>query len=98
MSMRFTLVESNGVPYPVFEGENAEAWLRAAFLRDSESQMEKVKGLMRYAKQSDHHPVQWGGNEVLLDLYPDRAVITAQWIKNTDGDECEITIPLDEAE
>ncbi|MBA4188027.1 MAG: hypothetical protein C0467_08410 [Planctomycetaceae bacterium] len=86
---------------PVFDGENAEARLRAAFLRDTEGYADELLALITRARHSgpDQEPVpEWGRNEMWVAFHPDRAVITHQWIFRSEGVEEEITIPLDEAE
>jgi hypothetical protein len=43
-------------------------------------------------------PPHFGGNEVWVDFYPDRAVITHQWLFGPGGLEEEVVVSLDEAE
>jgi hypothetical protein len=99
--VEFRAVEAvSGYWVPVFEGDNPEAWLRSAFLRDTEGYAEELLALIaraRHARGDDPAP-EWGGNEMWVVFQPDRAVITHQWIFRSDGVEEEITIPLDEAE
>lgn len=95
--MDFKLVELNGVLHPVFEAENRERWVRSAFLRDAESRLSELIGLVRQARDSSQ-PFEWSGNEVWVDFFPGGAVITAQWMRDDKGAELEIEISLDEAE
>ena len=100
--MEFRAVEVvSGFWVPVFDGDNPEARLRSAFLRDSEGYADELFTLISRVRQAtpDDEPVpEWGHNEMWVAFHPDRAVITHQWSFDADGVEEEITIPLDEAE
>ena len=43
-------------------------------------------------------PDHWSGNCVFVDFYPDRAVVTHQWIGDTEGRDAAVAISLDDAE
>jgi hypothetical protein len=95
------LVEQLGAPFPVFDGEGPESWLRSAFLRDSQNHAGELLSLIRQARQASPSagaPLSWGGNEMYVDFHSDRAVIWHQWLFDSAGDELEIAITLEEAE
>src|SRR5689334_17834579 len=97
MAHRFTVAFAAGVPCAVFEGNNEGAWVLGCFLGEATSFLSGMLDLVESVATAETYPVQFSGNAVFLDLYPDRAVIAAQWIKDKAGKECEVTIPLDEA-
>lgn len=98
MAHKFKVVYVAGMPRAMFEGDNEEAWVLGCYLGEATSFLSVMLDAVESVSTAEQHPVQFAGNEIFLDLYPDRAVIAAQWIKDQDGNECQITIPLDEAE
>jgi hypothetical protein len=102
VAVEFRAIEAvSGCWVPVFEGDNPEAWLRSAFLRDTEGHADALLALIARAREAapGGEPIpDWGGNEMWVTFYPDRAVITHQWIFRSEGVEEEIAIPLDEAD
>lgn len=97
MAHQFKVVSVAGTPHALFDGDNEEAWVLGCFLGEATSFLSAMLDAVEQAFTSEKHPVQFAGNEILLDLYSDRAVIAAQWIKDDAGNECEVTITLDEA-
>ncbi len=97
MGHQFKIVYAANFPFAVFEGDNEEAWVLGAYLKEASSFLHDMLEAVAQASTADHLPVQFTGNEVSLDLYPDRAVISALWIKDTEDKECEVVVPLEEA-
>jgi len=97
MAHQFKVVNVAGTPRAMFEGDNEEAWVLGCFLGEATSFHSVMLDAVERVTTAEQHPVQFAGNEIFLDLYPDRAVIAAQWIKDDAGNECEVTITLDEA-
>jgi hypothetical protein len=57
----------------------------------------RVLEWIRRARAGEPVADSWSGNEVFVDFYPDRAVISHQWIYDARG-EAEVAISLDDAE
>ena len=86
-----------GVPCAVFEGEDEEAWVRAAFLSEATSFLEDLDRTLDSASRAADQTASFQGNEVILDVRSGKAVITAQWIKDSSSKEYSIIMPLTEA-
>jgi len=97
MSRQFKVVYAANFPFAVFDGDDEAAWVLGAYLKEASSFLPDMLEAVEMAATADIHPVQFAGNEILLDVFPDRAVIAAQWIKDQEDRECEVVIPLDEA-
>ena len=97
MAPRFKVESVSGVPSASFEGNNEEAWVLESFLSEATSFYSYMIDTLNSVTTVDSHPVQFSGNEIFFDVYPDRVVITAEWIKDKSGNECKVTLPLEEA-
>ena len=98
MNGEFRIVEVAGAPCPVFPDNSQESSVKAAFLREVTSFGDSIAEAIRQARVEQNPPVQWSGNEIFLDLFHDQAVIASQWLRDSDGTEWEIVLPLNEAE
>jgi hypothetical protein len=88
MAHRFKVAYTAGVPRALFDGDNEEAWVLGNFLSEATSFLPDMLEAVEQASTAKHHPVQFTGNQIFLDLFPDRAVITSQWIQDQSGHEC----------
>ena len=99
--MEFRTVEIANHIIPEFEGDNAEAWLRSSFLRDTEGFAEELLDIIRRAASGEVSPngtpLGWSHNEMSVDCYQDRVAITHYYLYDEAGVELEIAIPRDEA-
>jgi uncharacterized protein CbrC (UPF0167 family) len=98
--MQLRAVEVAGSICPAFDADGPEARLRAGFLRDTQGHADEILALIAQARNEPTGgvPPGWSKNEVWLAFHSDRVVVTHQWLFGDGGVECEIAVPLDEAE
>jgi len=98
MKMRTLRIEYQlGVPSPIFEGNDAEAWVREAFLREATSFLPQMMEVVTSAVTNRGHTVEFGGNEISFQGDADHLIVTSEWIRDESDNECVIRLPTEEA-
>jgi hypothetical protein len=93
----FTVEYPAGVPSAVFVGNDDEALVLAAFLRETTSFLTQIRTVLTQALSSQTQFVSFGGNEVSIQANATDTIITAEWIADENGNPCTIRIATNEA-
>jgi hypothetical protein len=74
-----------------------ERAILVSYLQDC-SGSEFVLSRIQRSRSGELVPDHWSGNCVFVDFYPDRAVISHQWLGAAEGRDAAVAISLDDAE
>lgn len=81
MNLRFTIKETHGIPYPIFEEVDYKYYLIGAFLRQSRATHgflyeEVIKEIEEKSIPTDTMICEFTGDDIDVEFYSDKVVIT----------------------